>query len=260
MLRVSVQRRTVFNIFNFYKESAKTPGQLRVKRDLERGYWWDANQMVKNPDGKFIESSGLKPLDRKSSSKLDACSWPPLRSLGNRGRVSLNEDLVSRAHATLVVFSFERLMADKLAMSWRRKLHEANERIDDVPKKQRLRKVDVPRVVEIVLVESVLSWLLGPLFFERTLRNVLRKQADEIVDVDEVLQSTLHRYANVTEMRERFELENRYCVYPMLVDRYARVRWRASGLATDADIEQLVCVSSALREEERVHSMKRSKK
>eukprot|EP01104_Vermistella_antarctica_P009625 TRINITY_DN248_c0_g1_i1.p1 TRINITY_DN248_c0_g1~~TRINITY_DN248_c0_g1_i1.p1 ORF type:complete len:315 (-),score=42.35 TRINITY_DN248_c0_g1_i1:39-983(-) len=207
------QRRSFFNIVDWYKKNASTPEQLELKRELDQGYWWELKQVG---TGKAFQGSLLsKPRQLPTvSTRARTLSGDP---------VAVNDVLVNEARIpTLVVFSLRRVMCEDMIQTWKRPYQ-----------KEFQGKVNI---LEIVLVDELMYRALGPLW-EYAARKTTPK--DE-------WSSVIYSYGDCDKIKDSLNLKNRFLCYPVLLDENGRALWHSSGLANSTDLRSLFACTYGL--------------
>ena len=203
-----------FNIFKFYEENAKTPGQLRVKRDLERGHFYDHNEIARNPKGKLFPSS-ISILSPSKSATFPSSSLQ-LRSLIDGTSYDLKKDIQS-SPLTLVIVSLHRHFSSHMVDSWRKPVQAAH---PSLPTK------------EIIFVVGRGYWITWWIW-RRTLKNLISPNDQ---------QDVTYRFGKPEEFCDALKVTNKFVAYAYLVDQCEKVRWMGCGEATKEETDNL-CLS-----------------
>lgn len=205
-----------FNIFQYYQDHAHTEGQKRVRRDLEHGYWKDANQLAKTPDGRFTPGSGSTPIHPQSAQVF------PLDKLERSNQIA---QLLTKHSSILLLVSQQRMYADQMIQTWRKPLLESH---PELP------------VRELVL-GTVLDAFVKPLLaaFYKSQLTKAGLPTNELM-IQPIFSS------RTDDLRFELNIQNRYVCYPLLIDRLHRIRWRAVGTAIPEDLRDLLLVAQRL--------------
>jgi len=224
-------------LFSWYRNHAKTPGQLRVKRDLERGYWYDANQLQKNPNAKFWAASPPSLTPELSAPKLPLDQLPaPLRTLkaNSQSTATLENTLRSDASpGTLLVISLRRYMSQPSIQAW----YDATA-THDIPMSELML---VERLNHRLLVRFLLSHYRSKLSVEQ--------------------QEKFFMHFGLSEsFRDSLDLCNEFASFALLVDSSLRIRWKCAGVPTEEDTNNLRKAYGALRRERAAVEKKQQRK
>ena len=222
----SLQHQRHFNLFQWYRENAKTPSQLRLAKDIDQGYWYEANQIKKDRAGKLQPGTGAAVIHAESAQPF------PYALL--KGGHSVSEALSASCRAspcTLLLVSIDRIFADAMVSSWRRPLQD--------------RDPCLP-VHELVLTHGAYYWLFP--WLRRIIRNQIGSHGLSTDDLHQVLHYP--RFFSIEALRQQLDLPNRYVPYPLLLDRSSRIRWRSIGQADAQDLEHLAHAIATLTKED----------
>jgi ATPase complex subunit ATP10 len=95
------------------------------------------------------------------------------------------------------------------------------------------------RVVQLSVVDR---WIYK--LFRSSFVSAMRRD----IDVSRHHASLLH-FGHAMELREPLQIPNKLCAYVYLVDGRGRIRWRASGEATPAEVDEMLEVTEHLIDE-----------
>ena len=230
------------NIFDYYKKHAKTEGQKKVQADLEKGYFYDHNEITKNPKGKLFGATGSKPLTSNQSIKF------PLLLLDHRctsftgekthfeDTVLLNreeeraagegkdERVVNETDATavqspvpaarMVIVTLMRQFSAPMVDEWKAHMRKSH---PDIP------------VKELILVESrgyQLTWGL----WKYGLKKVI-PEAD--------WPDVYYYFSRPQKFCEKLKVTNKFVAYVYILDEHANVRWMGCGMPEGRELADL---------------------
>jgi len=195
------QKRNMFNIFKWYKENAKTPGQLRVKKDLQRGNLWEFHEIVKAKDG-GVEPSLVRPRLLLPKTLLVGTNL-----IGEK--VHLQKELEKKG-CSLIIISQKRIMTEFMVNSWRNPFQE---------------KFPDAQVFEILIPQNFGYSALNPFVHLRVRLKLSQEDRKRMIYPDKRMQ------INLDPVVLGVNIENSFLSYVFLVDFKGVIIWKAAGVA-----------------------------
>lgn len=218
-------RRGFWNLPEWYAKNARTPQQMALKAELERGYWWEGNELMRQPDGKLWHAPKTLLPATHGPAWPEPLRLPALRSIA--GTPLAPVPLEGRGGAQVVLASGHRFAAWPMIESWTAPL------LRDAP-----HLLPAGRVAELCLVADAPYAAFG-FVWERLARR--QAPAERHAHIGFVYG------ARARELRRYLGVDNRLVAYAFLLDPLARVRWRAVGHATAAELAALAAAVKQLQ-------------
>lgn len=214
-----------------FKELAKTPEELALKEELDKGYWGDANELLKNREGKFFFAVPKLTPKKEAIKLLDAipASLPTYKPF-DFSKVNIEEAMHTKA-PTLVLVTCKRMFATAMLDSWRKPF-----------------EAEFPHLncYELELVQQVGYWWFGGLFRMFAAKEIEPSRMNKVLYYNGIRKTK--------RMRWDLNIKNRYCAYAFLCDEDGLVRWRAVGLANTEELAMLNKMVNKLQQEKGVSS------
>lgn len=215
------------NIFTVFNREARAKEKARLQDELNRGYFDDFREMKKTGGKIAPASTSLTPI-------AGSPRFPLLEVYIPKGP-ALTLPLEDY-NATLVCVAF-RASAQPMVLSWSspfaQKFADSKSR-------------DSIKVFEVSVIESlVLSvWPIKQLLL-RTMRG-----SQGTHEAHELERTVVYAFGDTYDFRKVLGVPNLLSGYAFLLDRKGRVRWRASGMATEEELESMASCTSRLLQEE----------
>ncbi|CAI5461002.1 unnamed protein product [Closterium sp. Yama58-4] len=263
------------NIFTVFRKESRDKEIERLKDELNRGYFDDFKEL-KETGGKLGPSPTSSPLPAAGAALFPRITG----TTSSRASVELPLDLQGDTCPVVLVCVAFRANAQGMVESWLKPFlqHASSSSSSAAPSLSTPSHTPAPasttpdssqptdslphrfppgsvRAVHISWIESWLlstrpirSWLLS------SLRGAEAKQQARLADavgsegVDGVL-TNVYAFGDAWEFRKRLGIVNRLTGYAFLVDGKGRVRWRASGTASDDEVTCLLSATDKLLKE-----------
>lgn len=211
------------NIFSVFSKEAREKEKARLKDELNRGYFDDLRDLKKSGGKIAPANTSLTPVAASPR-------FPALEVYVPKQTLTLTLP-ISNANATLICMAF-RASAQPMVVSWSSPF---SKKFSDQPL----------NVFEVSVIESLLL-SLWPI--KRLLLRIMRGSQGNTEE--ELERKVVYAFGDTYDFRKVLGVPNLLSGYVFLVDRKGRVRWRASGMATEEEIESMVgCTRRLLQEE-----------
>jgi len=226
------------NVFEWYRRNSQTPGQLRIKKELERGYWWEWTQLQRDPTGKSVYTA-----DSELAPAAESPQFPEFEArrlcaaASENGSRQLNTRHAVRqptSGCTLVVVSMHRWVSGPAVDSW------------VLP----FERQPAACTLELMLVPDPLYAAVRPLL-EWAVRDQLVRAPSNVAGRPRSSRVAVVSGPPAQHAREALGLRdaNRLLPYVFLTDAAGRMRWRAVGAATDTELATATRLASQLAAE-----------
>jgi len=207
------------NIFTVFNKEVREKEKERLRDELNRGYFDDFRD-IKKSGGKIAQAStSLTPVAASPR-------FPPLEVHVPKGGPALTLP-IENSNATLICMAF-RASAQPMVVSW------------SSPFAQNFSVSPSINVFEVSVIESsVLS--LWPI--KRLLLRIMRGSQKEGNALE---RKVVYAFGDTYDFRKLLGVPNLLSGYVFLLDRKGRVRWRASGMATEEELESMASCTTRL--------------
>jgi ATPase complex subunit ATP10 len=214
------------NIFTVFNKEARAKEKARLQDELNRGYFDDFREMKRTGGKVAPASASLSPI-------AGSPRFSPLEVCIPKG-ATLTLPLDDALGPTLVCVAF-RASAQPMVLSW------------SAPFAQKFAGSTLIKVFEVSVIESSLLsiWPIKPLLLH-TMRG-----SQQTHDANALERHVVYAFGDAYEFRKVLGVPNLLSGYVFLLDRKGRVRWRASGMATEQELDSMAMCTSRLLQEEK---------
>ncbi|KAL6204921.1 hypothetical protein ACLB2K_022188 [Fragaria x ananassa] len=233
-------QRTSNRFFDFYKlgnKAAVEKERARLADELNRGYFADMDDLKKH-GGKVSESNkilfpamvAVKFPDLEVTYSDGKAVKLPLRPNGNENVADANVSDLPKA--SLYCLSF-RASAQGMIDSWNVPFVDA---------------FSGSKEVQLFEVSFIDQWLLCRTPIKQLLLRIMKKpKHDE--NKDAVKRQIVYSFGDHYYFRKELRILNLLTGYVFLLDKFGRIRWQGSGVATQEEASSLLSCTSLLLEE-----------
>lgn len=218
------------NIFSVFNKEARAKEQARLQDELNRGYFDDLRDMRKTGGKVAVASTNLTPVAAAPKFASLVVHIPKGATLA----LPLEEENASRV--TLICMAF-RAHAQSMVVSW------------SLPFARKFSNLEFRQSIQVFEVSVIESYLLS-LWPIKSLLLRTMKGADGIRGEEELQRQVVYAFGDTYFLRKALGIPNLLSGYVFLLDRKGRVRWRASGMATEAELASMMSCTSRLLEEQ----------
>ncbi|PIA54886.1 hypothetical protein AQUCO_00901056v1 [Aquilegia coerulea] len=231
-------RTTTYRFFDFYQmgnKEAIEKERARLSDEMNRGYFADIKELKKH--GGKISTGNTVIIPAAEALKFPSLqvNFPDGTSLKlpiTSQDKEVEEGKLVVPGASLLCLSF-RANSQAMINSWTAPFLDAFRASNNV------------RIYEVSLIDS---WFLSSSPVKRLLLRMMRKPKSDGPD------NTLHRqnvyaFGDHYYFRKDLKILNLLTGYIFLLDRFGRIRWQGSGLATEEELSSLLSCATLLLEE-----------
>jgi hypothetical protein len=200
------------NLLKWYLDNAKTPGQLLVKKDIQRGNLWEMHEYVKS------RKTSLEHM--KASLMKERIPFPQILSNGTNllgEKIDLSKEFIKNK-ASIVITTQKRIITGDMADSWRKPLRE---KYSDIP----IYEVMISTNVGYNLLNFYVNSKIKSTYSEEERKNFIRTPF-------------IHR-TQFDPVEIGINIENSLFAYVFLLDSKGNVLWKAVGDATSEWLSDL---------------------
>lgn len=220
------------NIFSVFSKEARAKEKARLQDELNRGYFDDWRELKKTGGKVAPASTSLTPI-------AGAPKFPFLEVHVPRGSTSLSLPLDDGKHmgVTLICMAF-RASAQSMVVSW------------SLPFAQKFAGSKWHASIKVFEISLIESSVLSFWPIRKLLLRTMRGANHGIKGGEELERKVMYAFGDTYFLRKTLGVPNLLSGYVFLLDKKGRVRWRASGMATEEELVSMVSCTSRLLEEE----------